>query len=205
MRGRLYAQAAVATALTGCAVAPLMNEGGGFFSIGDSGRDSFRTNRSENAHNYSRAVEACRTMGRNPRIFDRLPPDGRYHFECVEPPPPPPVPAPPPPPVFATPQEIAEAQVDWRQCQEAAEPLIDDMLSDANTVATVLATRCEPQFLSLLDLTQKGWTSKAPASAFHQVRHNVALDIVLQVRAKKRNPSKAPPPVTIPKLTPERL
>ena len=211
MRGRLYTLVAAIAALAGCAVAPIVNEGGGFFSIGDSGRDSFRTNSSANAHNHSRAVEVCRTMGRNLRIFDQSPPDGRYHFECVEPPPPPPKPAPPPPPppppppVFATPKEIADAQVDWRQCQEAAEPLIDDMLSDANTVATVLATLCELQFESLLDLTQKGWTSKLPASAFHQVRHDVALDIVLQVRAKKRNPSKAPPPVTIPKLTPERL
>ncbi len=206
MRGRLYALAAAA--LAGCASAPIVDVGGGEYEIGTAGKDALHRDSTNWHRHVVRAQAFCQDRGQLVRTVDRTPPDSKFHFECIDAPPPPPPPPPqplPPPPVFATPKEIADAQVDWRQCQEAAEPIIDDMLSDANTVATVLATRCESQFESLLGLTQMGFTSKAPASAFHQVRHNVALDIVLQVRAKKRNPSKAPPPVTIPKLTPERL
>lgn len=195
---RFTLSALAVTALAGCAVAPVVDEGGSQFSIGVAGRDALRSDSSSRSHNYSRAVATCAGRGLRLQVIERTPPDGVYRFACIEPPPPP---SPPPPPV-ATEQQLNDARAVWRDCLETAEPAIDDMISDANTVATVLATRCEPQFTGLLDLTQMGSKYVSPASAFHQVRHGVALDVVLRVRAQRRNPKAAPPPVTIPRLTP---
>lgn len=196
--------------LAGCASAPIMSTGGNTWEIGESGKDALRRDASIWAQHEQRARAFCGGRGETYELLATTPPDGKYHFRCVEPPAPPAPPPPPaprvevPPPV-ASEQQLDAARIAWRECLEASEPAIDDMISDGNTVAAVLATRCEPQFAILLDLTQMGKAYKAPESAFVTVRRGVALDIVLQVRAKRRNPAKAPPPVSIPKLVPQAL
>lgn len=111
----------------------------------------------------------------------------------------------PPPPVYATFDELQASREAWRDCLEAAEPLIDDMISDANTVASALATRCEDEFAELVRLTQKGHGTNFPLSSFSPSRRSVALDVVLRVRAKRRTTGAQPPPIKIPQLTPEKL
>jgi len=204
MRGRLTAL--FAAVLAGCASAPIVTVGDNEYEIAAVGKDALHRDSTNWQRHFARAQAFCRGRGQLVRTVDRTPSDGNFHFGCIAPPPPPPPPpAPPPSPAPATEAELDAGRVAWRACLEAAEPPIDDMISDANTVATVLATRCSPEFAALLQLTQKGHSLSAPASAFAPVRHRVALDIVLRERAQRRSPKAAPPPVTIPRLTPEKL
>lgn len=196
MRGRFTALAAVA--LVGCANAPIDRTGENEYAIGQSKRDSIHSDAKVQSQHYQRSNAWCQGQGGWAEAFEPPPPpDGRYHFRCV---------MPPPPPAPATPQQLEAAGAAWRECQVSAEAPIDDMLSDANTVAAVLATRCENEFYALLVLVHLGQAGPlAPFSSFNRVRHSFALDIVLRERAKRRSPKTPPPPVAIPKLTPESL
>jgi hypothetical protein len=200
---RLASCAVAAVILAGCASAPIVSIGDNTWQIGESGRDALRSDVTVWTQHAERARRFCAGRGDTHERIVTTPPDGKYNFRCVEPPAPPPPPRPAPPPPVASEQQLDVARLAWRECLEMAEPAIDDMISDGSTVATVLTTRCEPQFAILLDLTQMGQAYKAAETAFVAARRGVALDIVLQVRAKRRNPSKAPPPVLIPKLTPQ--
>lgn len=205
---KLGAAAIIGMALAGCASALIERTGDYEYAIGESGRDNFRTNSSLAEQHRQRASAVCRGVGGRLELFDIPPPDTRFHFRCVmlpppAPPPPPPIPPPPPPPpVFSTEAEITATREAWRQCLEAAEPAIDDMISDGNTVATVLATRCAPYFDAFVATSRRGFNWPMRDGIYDGYKHGVALDIVLRVRAKRRSPNAPPPPVNIPKLRP---
>lgn len=187
---------ALACALHGCASAPIVSVGEGEFEIGESGRDNLHRQSNVDLGHYQRAQTFCRQRAEDFQPVMRRPPDGKYHFRCNAPPPP------PPPPVVSTAAELQTARIKWRECLEAAEPTIDDMLSDANTVASTLAVSCADEFSALLAAEGKGRPSfNYPYDMQRALRHDVARGVVLQMRARHRNPNAAPPTVSVPALS----
>lgn len=194
MKKKLAALTAV-VALAGCASAPIVRTGENEYAIGDSGRDALRSDSSIWSRHVQRAYELCGNRGGRAVMFDPAPPDGRFHFRCDI----------PPPPVVATEAQITAAFSAWTDCLASAELPIDDRISDANTIASTLATRCPDEFKHYVEVQSMG--RDAATRQFIQgvesgARHQVARDIVLRERAKRLSPGITPPPVKAPRLVP---
>jgi len=179
--------AVCALLLAGCAAAPITRISSDEWVIGESGRDTMHTDATVRSRHFGRAQAIC---GEG-RVVEILAPDKMFHFRCV-------------PPERSTAQQVNDARQAWLACMRAEEPAVDDLISDGHTVAAVLATRCENEVDTLVSLVRKGhrdWS--LPADALQRVRRQVALDVVLQTRAQKRNPSAQVPAVEIPPLGPD--
>lgn len=180
----------VAAALAGCAAAPVTRTGDNEWVIGDSGRDAWHRDASVREAHARRAAQLCGGDGGTWVPFDPVPPDNRFHFRCV-------------PPERSTAQQLEDARQAWYRCMEREEPAVDDMLSDGHTVAAVLATRCEVEVQTLLALAAKGHRNWfIPDEALQRKRRQFALDMVLQTRARKRNPDAVIPPTAVPSIGP---
>lgn len=91
----------------------------------------------------------------------------------------------------ATAQEKDAAGAQWRQCLLAQEPKYDDMLSDAGTVARTLGADCDDQFNRFMGVMTQGeapFKVRALVDAEPQARYDMALRVVLVVRAKHAKP-----------------
>lgn len=175
-------------ALTACANALVTPTGENEWVIGESGRDAWHTDSTVRSRHYARATQVCGDGRTQP--FEPAKSDGLYHFRCI-------------PPEHSRAEQIVAARAAWLTCLQGEEPPVDDLLSDGHTVAAVLATRCDAEIAELVALVGKGYPRwNLPDEALQRVRRQVALDVVLQVRAMRRNPSAPAPKISIPSIGP---
>lgn len=184
---KIHALWVAIVALAGCA-APVARTGPDEWAIAGSGTDALRMDSTIRARHARQAAQICGEA--RMEQFEPTQPDAQYHFRCIS-------------PVHSRADEVRAARSAWLDCLETAEPTVDDMLSDGHTVAAVLATRCEAEVQALLATVGKGFRSwSMPEDALQRVRRQVALDVVLQMRAQKRSPDARVPPVEIPPIGP---
>lgn len=91
----------------------------------------------------------------------------------------------------ATFDEIDVAGSVFVDCVAAAEPVLDDRTSDANTVAHSLLTECQPQWNRLMTLRRQGLSPEAARDVSlteDRVRRETVLKVVLEARAKRHTP-----------------
>lgn len=173
--------------LAGCAT-QITRGANDVYTINEVGTDNLRTDSGLRSRHYAQAARICGES--KVYVVDVVNPDKLFRFQCIA-------------PERSTAQEMADARQAWLRCLEREEPAVDDMLSDGHTVAAVLATRCEAEVQTLLELGAKGYRNAyVPEDALQTKRRQVALDVVLQKRALKRNPGASMPPVAVPSLGP---
>lgn len=192
--------ATLALLMTACRTAPVESIGGDEFV---ATLNPMKSATSADAAARLQASQRCSHMGGILLIPPEQPEKDKIHFRCVPPPPPPPAPPPPPPPPSpATAEELSVPLAAWRDCLIGVERSFDDMISDANTIASTLAGQCPTEWAAFQKLSDRGWSATVnAANRQHEAdyRRGIARDVVLTMRAKRVNPAATLPPLPDPR------
>jgi len=191
-------------ALAACRTAPVAQVGPGEYLVGATSLSGFKSDAEVTAAAMRRAQAYCARAGATARLVESkssgtqllTAQNAQVRFSCV----------PRPQERSSEPAAVSEqanaAGGAWLDCLIADEPLLDDLISDAATVASTLATHCTPQFEAYREQVAKSSPSDARGDVDRveeRVRADIAREVVLMARAKLRNPAAKPPLPALPR------